>query len=191
MKTSDRIIKRIFDISLSFFGLVTLGLFIISLAVLSYLDTKQSGIFKQKRVGHFGNKFYIYKLRTMKHLPNNNKITTAFGHFLRTMKWDELPQLWNVLKGDMSFVGPRPDIEGFADTLEGGDRIILSIKPGITGPASLYFKNEEVLLEQQPKPDEYNRKVIWPQKVRLNKAYIEQYSFSKDLKIIFKTIFNT
>ncbi len=104
------------------------------------------------------------------------------------MKWDELPQLWNVLKGDMSFVGPRPDMEGYADRLEGEDRMVLSVKPGITGYATLHFKDEEALLSTQPNPKHYNDTVLWPKKVELNKAYIAQYSLYKDIVIILKTI---
>ncbi len=124
----------------------------------------------------------------MQHLPDGSLRTTALGRFLREMKWDELPQLWNVLKGDMSFVGPRPDIPGYADALEGEDRIILSVKPGLTGVASLYFKDEEELLAQQENPSTYNDQVIWPKKIALNKAYIDNYSFFKDLRILFKTV---
>jgi lipopolysaccharide/colanic/teichoic acid biosynthesis glycosyltransferase len=94
-----------------------------------------------------------------------------------------------VFLGQMSFVGPRPDVPGFADMLEGEDRIILSIPPGITGPASIYFKDEEALLAAQQNPEEYNRKVIWPKKVELNKEYIKQYSVFKDVVYIVKTVF--
>ncbi|GAA3566148.1 sugar transferase [Snuella lapsa] len=155
---------------------------------MAWLDTKQLGIFKQQRVGKNGRLFEIYKLRSMKMMPDNRLNVTRLGHFWRRTKLDELPQLLNVLLGDMSLVGPRPDITGFADILEGDDRIILSVKPGITGPASLYFKNEEHLLAQQTDPEFYNRTVIWPKKVELNKTYIAEYSFYKDIIIILKTI---
>jgi len=121
-------------------------------------------------------------------VTNNNPNITSFGRFLRKTKLDELPQLWNVLIGNMSLVGPRPDVPGFADQLKGEDRIILSIRPGITGPASLAFKNEEGLLAQQENPEQYNREIIWPEKVAINKAYIENYSFWLDLKILWKTV---
>ena len=114
---------------------------------------------------------------------------TKFGHFLRKTKLDELPQLWNVLIGQMSFVGPRPDVPGYADQLEGDDKIILSVKPGITGPASLAFKDEEELLAQKDNPKQYNDEVIWPQKVKINKDYIRNYSFKNDIKYIIETVF--
>lgn len=127
---------------------------------------------------------------------NSNFITTSndsrltnMGRFLRKTKLDELPQLWNVLVGEMSFVGPRPDVQGYADQLKGEDRIILSVKPGITGPASLAYKNEEELLAQQNNPKAYNDTVIWPDKVRLNKIYVEHYNLKKDIYYIFKTVF--
>ena len=114
---------------------------------------------------------------------------TKIGRFWRKSKIDELPQLINVFLGEMSFVGPRPDVPGFADKLKGEDRIILSIKPGITGPASIHFKNEENLLAQQENPEHYNKTVIWPKKVALNKEYIKNYSIFKDVKYIYKTVF--
>ncbi len=114
---------------------------------------------------------------------------TKFGQFLRRTKLDELPQLWNVLKGDMSLVGPRPDVSGFADQLTGEDRIILSIRPGITGLATLTFRKEEELLANQKNPERYNREVIWPEKVRLNKLYIKKYRQQLDFEILVKTFF--
>lgn len=174
---------------LSFFGLILLGCFILFLVCLSYFDTKESGIFKQKRIGQYAKSFTIFKIRTLKDLSDGSKKATKLGRFLRVMKWDELPQLWNVLIGDMSFVGPRPDMEGYADNLKENDKIILSVKPGITGPATLYFKNEESILSKQSNPEAYNDTVIWPKKVELNKRYIAQYSFYEDIKIILKTLF--
>ncbi|WP_345005362.1 sugar transferase [Snuella lapsa] len=188
MKRKDLIIKRIFDLSLSIVLLLLFGWLILIFMFMAWLDTKQLGIFKQQRVGKNGRLFEIYKLRSMKMMPDNRLNVTRLGHFWRRTKLDELPQLLNVLLGDMSLVGPRPDITGFADILEGDDRIILSVKPGITGPASLYFKNEEHLLAQQTDPEFYNRTVIWPKKVELNKTYIAEYSFYKDIIIILKTI---
>ena len=114
---------------------------------------------------------------------------SSVGKTLRKYHLDELPQLLNVLIGDMSIVGPRPDVAGYADLLQGDDRIILSVRPGITGPATLKFKNEDVLLSQQPDPKKYNDTIIWPEKVRLNKEYVKNWSFLGDLNFIFKTIF--
>ena len=146
------------------------------------------GIFKQERVGMDGDLFTIYKIRTFK-LEDDKIEVTTFGKFLRKFKIDELPQLWNILKGDMSFVGPRPDVSGFADKLNGEDRIILSVRPGLTGPASIKFKNEEGILAQQSNPEDYNRNVIWPKKVEINKEYITNYSFFKDIYYILVSIF--
>jgi lipopolysaccharide/colanic/teichoic acid biosynthesis glycosyltransferase len=120
-------------------------------------------------------------------LKNDDRIT-PFGKFLRAYKLDELPQLYNVLVGDMSLVGPRPDVSGYADYLEGEDRIILSIKPGITGPATIKFKNEEDLLSDQKNPKKYNDDVIWPEKIKINKQYIQKWSLFNDIKCIVNTI---
>ena len=119
----------------------------------------------------------------------NDPRITNFGRFIRKFKLDELPQLINIVLGEMSFVGPRPDVEGYADKLTGEDRIILSVKPGITGPATLVFRNEESVLARQKDPIDYNNNVIWPEKIKINREYIENWTFKKDLLIIFKTIF--
>src|SRR5690606_28446824 len=169
----DIIKKRTFDILFSFFGIVVLGPIILIAAFVSWLDTGISGFFKQERVGMHGRVFKVIKIRSMRPVKGiNTSVTTdkdprisKIGRFWRKTKIDELPQLWNVLVGEMSFVGPRPDVPGFADKLEGEERLILSIRPGITGPASLRFKNEEEILAAQPDPERYNREVIWPEKV--------------------------
>jgi len=114
---------------------------------------------------------------------------SAFGSFIRRSKWDELPQLVNVFFGQMSIVGPRPDVSGYADVLQGEDRVFLNLRPGLTSPATLKFKNEEQLLAAQPDPQRYNREVIWPEKVRLNVAYYHHRSFWGDLRIIWQTVF--
>ncbi|GAA4268746.1 sugar transferase [Hyunsoonleella aestuarii] len=189
MKKRDIIFKRIFDFCFSLIGLTFLGPFILILIIISFFDTKQKGIFTQKRVGQNGKLFSIYKITTLKEFSNGLKGSTEIGQFLRGTKLDELPQLFNVLKGDMSFVGPRPDVEGYADKLIGDDRIILTLKPGITGLATIHFKNEEQILDAQDNPDNYNKNVIWPKKVQLNKKYLSDYSFFLDLKIILKTVF--
>ena len=188
MKKKDLILKRLFDLVVSAVLLLLLGWLILIFILMAWLDTSQGGIFKQQRVGKNGRLFEIYKLRSMKMMPDNRLNVTRLGHFWRRTKLDELPQLVNVLLGDMSLVGPRPDIAGFADMLEGDDRIILSVKPGITGPASIFFRNEEHILAQQIDPEDYNRTVMWPKKVELNKTYIAEYSFYKDIIIILKTI---
>lgn len=142
------------------------------------------------RIGQYGKPFTIFKLRTIKEMKGGERLITKLGHFLRKTKLDETPQVFNVLKGDMSLVGPRPDVPGFADKLQGDDKIILSVKPGLTGLATLYFRNEEELISKQKKPEDYNRNIIWPKKVKLNRAYINNYSFSNDLRILFRTVFN-
>ncbi len=142
-------------------------------------------LFKQTRIGKNGVPFTIYKLRT---IPEGATVPNAWGAFLRSSKLDELPQLLNVLKGEMTLVGPRPDVPGYADLLQGDDRIILTLKPGITGLASLKYRNEEQLLAQQPHPQHYNDEVIWPDKVRINKWYASNRTFLIDLQIVFYTL---
>ncbi len=188
-------IKLIFDYLAAIIILpITLPIIVI-LILISTFDTGEIGIFTQKRVGKGGRIFFIYKIRSMKG-NNESDITTVtthnitgFGNFLRKNKLDELPQIINILSGQMSFVGPRPDVPGYADKLEGEDRIILSIKPGITGPAQLAYKNEEIILSHQENPLQYNDQVIWPDKVKINKKYVENWSFSKDLVYLWKTFF--
>ena len=119
---------------------------------------------------------------------SNDDRVTNFGKFTRRFKIDELPQIINIIKGDMSFVGPRPDVPGYADLLQGRDRLVLSVLPGITGPAQIAYKDEERLLGAQKYPLQYNDEVIWPDKVRINKEYIENYTFSKDVYYMLKTL---
>jgi lipopolysaccharide/colanic/teichoic acid biosynthesis glycosyltransferase len=113
---------------------------------------------------------------------------TPIGRFLRRFKLDEYPQLWNVLIGNMSFVGPRPDVPGYADRLSGDARRILQLRPGITGPATLYFRNEEELLSSVADPKKYNDEVIWPKKVEMNLQYLDTWGFWKDIGYIFVTV---
>ena len=164
------------------------------LIVIATIDTNKFGVFSQLRVGQYGKLFKIYKIRTLKEgvhkLGELDQSASPIGKFLRLTKLDELPQLYNVLKGDMSFVGPRPDLQGFADTLKGEDRIILKVKPGITSEATLKYKDEGRVLERQKDPEHYNRTIIWVDKVKINKKYIENYRFSIDLVLILKSIFN-
>lgn len=192
----ERFNKRGFDIIFSFTGLV-LTFPLISVSFLAIvISSRTSGIYAPYRIGRHGLPFRIYKLKTMREVsgPINSVTTkddpriTSIGKWLRKFKIDELPQLWNVLKGEMSLVGPRPDVAGFADQLEGDDREILSLLPGITGLATLKFKQEEELLAQQKDPIAYNREVIWPEKIKLNREYIKNYSFGLDVWILWKTI---
>lgn len=151
--------------------------------------------YKQKRVGRYGRMFVMYKFRSMHNFSKGTTITTKndkritpFGSYLRRKKLDELPELWNVLTGDMSFVGPRPDVPGYADKLKGEDRKILELKPGITGPASLKYAREEEILSKVDNPEKYNDEVIYPDKVKINLAYYKSWSLLKELKIIRDTI---
>ncbi len=176
--------KRLFDMIFSSIGLLFIGLFLIVFWVLASLDTQSNGFFIQERIGRGGVVFKIYKLKTIH--PSTRKIS-FLGLFLRKSKIDELPQLWNILKGEMSFVGPRPDVAGYYNLLQGEARKILELKPGITSEASIKYKNEEVLLEQQNNPLEYNDTVIFPDKVQMNLDYYYNQSFWRDIKIIYKT----
>ena len=179
--------KRLFDIFFALLGLLFTGGLLLVLYLLMTLDTRQNGLFKQKRMGQFGKPFTIYKLRTFG-LSTKNPVS-KMGAFIRNSKLDELPQLWNVLVGNMSFVGPRPDIAGYYDRLEGENRKILELKPGITSEASLKYYNEEEILEQQENPLVYNDTVIFPDKVKMNLDYYYNQNLLLDLKIILKTVF--
>ncbi|WP_179376481.1 sugar transferase [Winogradskyella wichelsiae] len=186
-------VKRVFDVSVVLLLLPVLFIFIAVLVLIATMDNKQWGVYTQQRIGQYGKPFKIYKIRTLKDgnhkLGHLNTHASWIGAFFRKTKLNELPQLFNVLKGDMSFVGPRPDIPGFADGLTGDDRIILNVKPGITGPASLKYINEEDLLAKHKSPETYNKSVIWPDKVKINKNYVLNYSFYLDLRLILKSIF--
>ena len=189
-------LKRTFDIILSIFAIFLL---FPSFLVVSFLIVIDSGFpifFLQKRIGRDAKEFNIIKFRTMK--TNNENITitvsddsriTRIGKYLRKTKIDELPEILNVLFGQMSFVGPRPDVKGYADKLKGANRKILALRPGITGPASLKYYNEEYILSQKSNPKKYNDEVIFPDKVKINMYYFHNRSFFLDLKIIFATIF--
>ncbi len=197
LNNKQLLIKRLFDLFLSFFGIFLFSIPILFFFVIATISTRKFGLYTQKRIGQHGNLFTMLKIRTMTGDENGNYITmkndsriTSFGRFLRKFKLDEIPQIFNVLFGTMSFVGPRPDVKGYADLLQGKDRIILSVKPGITGPATLKFKEEESLLEKQENPKKYNDEVIWIEKIEINKKYIENWTFIGDVKYILKTIFS-
>ena len=197
LNKNQRIVKRIFDLLFALIGFVFLAVPILILIIFATWSTGKFGWFGQQRIGRFGKPFTIFKIRTMTEDPDNEQFITlkddpritSFGKFLRKYKLDELPQLFNVLIGDMSLVGPRPDVAGYADKLSGNDRIILSVKPGITGPATLKFRDEEEVLSKQKNPKAFNDNVIWPEKVRINIRYIQNWSLWNDIIIIFKTIF--
>ena len=204
------IIKRVFDIIASLFGLLLLWWVYPIVAII--IKIKMPGgpaFFCQKRVGRDGKLFTCHKFRTMtvKHSGSSVSVAgdsriTPLGAKLRHYKIDELPELWDVLIGNMSFVGPRPDVPGYADQLQGDDRVVLKLRPGITGPATLKYRLEDEMIsnyvaERQAVGDtrdsqviavEYNDTVIYPDKVRLNKYYYEHYNFWKDIEMIFATV---
>lgn len=213
------IFKLIFDKVVSFIGLLILWPVLLVVALLIKWKMPGPILFCQQRVGRYGRIFTVYKFRTMtvkaeaSVASRNSEATsiasqeqsriTPLGEKLRRYKLDELPELWNVLKGDMSFVGPRPDVPGYADQLQGEDREVLLLRPGITGPASLKYRNEEDILEAVDEAlqkgrsglpmgittvQEYNDNVIYPDKVRLNRYYLHHYSFIKDIQMIVCTV---
>ena len=193
---TQRVLKRSFDLFFAALGLCCFFWLIVLAYLGALIDTKKSGFFLQTRVGRNGNHFKVIKIRTMRDIAlidtvvttSHDPRITTLGRLFRKTKVDELPQLINVFLGHMSFVGPRPDVPGFADKLTGQDRIILSIRPGITGPATLKYRNEEEILAVQPKPEQYNQDVIFPDKVSINREYIENYSFGNDIKYIMQTV---
>lgn len=204
------LIKWIFDRVVAFVGLCFLWPVLLIVAIM--VKVKMPGgpaFFVQKRVGRNGKLFNCHKFRSMtvKHSGSTVSVAgdsriTPFGATLRHYKLDELPGLWDVLIGNMSFVGPRPDVPGYADQLQGEDRVVLKLRPGITGPATLKYRLEDEMIsayvaECQAAGDtrdaqviavEYNDNVIYPDKVRLNKYYYEHYSFVKDIQMIFATV---
>ena len=196
LSTTDKFQKRIFDIILSVVGICLTWWIMVLAWLIASIETKSNGLFMQERIGQEGKPFLVFKIKTMKLIEelqstvttsNDSRITRS-GAFFRKTKIDELPQLFNVLFGSMSFVGARPDVAGFADKLEGDDRVILELPPGITGPSSLKYKDEEALLAKQEDPESYKREVILPDKVTINKMYLENWSLKKDIVYIVKTI---
>lgn len=190
------ILKYFFDRFVSLFGLLIIWpiLILIFLLIKIYMP-EGPAIFKQVRVGCNGRLFTMYKFRSMTVSHSGSSVSVAgenritpLGAKLRKYKLDELPELWNVLIGDMSFVGPRPDVPGYADNLKGNERELLKLRPGITGPASLKYRNEEEILATVDNPQFYNDTVIFPDKVKINMYYLNNYSFAKDIEIIFCTV---
>ena len=203
-------LKRLFDIVASFLGLCLIWWVFPIVALLIHLKMPGGpAFFCQKRVGRDGKLFTCHKFRTMTVNHSGSSVSVAgdaritpFGAKLRHYKIDELPELWDVLIGKMSFVGPRPDVPGYADKLQGDDRKILKLRPGITGPATLKYRLEDEMIaeyvaKKQAEGDkrdaqaiavEYNDTVIYPDKVRLNRYYYEHYSFVKDIEMIVATV---
>ncbi len=176
-------------------GLLSLWWLMLLVAICIKVKMPGPVLFRQQRVGRKGRLFTMVKFRTMLVNHGGNSVSVAgesritpLGSVLRRWKLDELPELWNVLLGDMSFVGPRPDVPGYADTLTGEDREILQLRPGITGPASMKYRNEEEILSAVENPQKYNDEVIFPDKVRINRLYLHDHSFFLDLKMIVATV---
>lgn len=196
MKSSWWIPKRIFDVLAAGVGLVLLSPVLLAVAVGVRLSSPGPILFIQERVGRHGRNFRCAKFRTMvADAPAGGTVTTAtdsrvtsLGRVLRRFKLDELPQLWNVLIGKMSFVGPRPDVPGYADQLTGEDCRVLELWPGITGPATLLFREEEHLLTLAGDPHAFNDQVIYPEKLRINRAYLETGSFWRDVGYVLATV---
>lgn len=190
------ILKWIFDRVMALIGLVVLLPVFLAVGILIKIKMPDGPIlFRQKRIGKGGRVFTMVKFRSMVVSHSGSSVSVAgesrispLGAKLRKYKLDELPELWNVLIGDMSFVGPRPDVPGFADKLAGEEREILRLRPGITGPASLKYRNEEELLASVDDPIRYNAEVIYPDKVRINLDYLRHWSFARDLKYIVQTL---
>jgi len=190
------ICKWLFDRFASLIGLLFLWPVLAVVAIL--IKVKMPGgpaFFTQKRVGRNGKLFTMHKFRSMTVIHSGSSVSVAgearitpLGTILRKYKLDELPELWDVLVGNMSFVGPRPDVPGYADQLKGDDRRVLKLRPGITGPASLKYRDEEELLAKVENPIEYNDTVIYPDKVRINLYYLNHYSFIKDIQMIIYTV---
>ncbi len=188
-------LKRCFDIVASFLGLIFFSPILLCVALLIQLYMSGPVLFTQRRIGRYGKPFTIYKFRTMTINHGGNTVSvkgesriTPLGAKLRKFKLDEFPELWNVLIGDMSFVGPRPEMETYIARLEGEERKILELRPGITCPASIKYANEEELLASVQDPQKYTDEVIWPDKIKMNLNYYENRSFIKDILIILQTV---
>lgn len=192
----EAFVKRVFDIILSALGLVITGWIIALATLMARFDTGKSGLFRQTRLGHEGRLFKILKIRTMREIPGMETSVTAsddlritrLGSWLRRTKIDELPQLVNVLRGEMSFVGPRPDVPEIANRLKWEAPEILMIRPGITGPASLKYRREELILAMQDDPETWNSQQIFPDKILINQSYLQNYSFWYDIKYLWQTL---
>ena len=198
LSKSQAFLKRMFDLVVAIPALFFLLPLIATIFIIASLDTRSFGFFLQRRIGFRGRPFLIIKFKTMMDsslisspiASLNASRVTVFGNFLRKYKLDELPQLFNIIAGQMSFVGPRPDVPGYADRLKSVSELYLSIRPGVTGPASIKYANEEEILSASPDPRKHNDEVIWPDKVKINLQYIKTWSLRRDIGYIFKTVFN-
>jgi lipopolysaccharide/colanic/teichoic acid biosynthesis glycosyltransferase len=196
LNARQAVAKRLLDVVVSGALLAATSPVLLVGWVAATVETRQNGLFRQVRIGRDGTPFEVMKLRTMRAVDGvDTTVTTRYdvritrsGAWMRRLKIDELPQLVNVLRGEMSLVGPRPDVPGFADRLAGPDRVILTVRPGITGPAALAYRHEEAILAEVPDPERYNREVIWPDKVRINREYVEHYRLRTDLTWLVRTL---
>jgi lipopolysaccharide/colanic/teichoic acid biosynthesis glycosyltransferase len=188
--------KRIFDIFFSILGLVILFPILLTLAIIIKIDSKGPVFYKQTRVGLNNTDFKIYKFRTMRvnsdqlgllTIGDRDPRVTNIGYVLRKFKLDELPQLINVLIGNMSFVGPRPEVRKYVNLYSKSDLEILSVKPGITDYASIKFRNEAEIMSKSESPEDVYINEIMPEKIRLNKIYVKEQGLFTDIKIIFLT----
>ncbi|RZJ66062.1 MAG: sugar transferase [Flavobacterium sp.] len=179
------LLKRILDFVVSLSVLLLFGWLIVLFWAIAAIDTKSSGIFRQTRIGQFAKPFTILKLRSM--TDTDPKIITPYGKWMRKYKVDELPQFLHVLIGQMSLVGPRPDVPGYYDKLEGDDRNVLKLKPGLTSDAAIKYSNEDELLSEQPDPLRYNDEILFPDKVKMNLYYVENRSFFGDIATLLRT----
>ncbi len=198
MRKLSLAIKWVFDRIVALIGMLFISPFMLVIFIIHKIKMPDgSFFFWQVRIGQYGKPFKICKIRTMKNISEDVYVTTSFdprvtpfGRWLRDKKIDALSELFNVFVGQMSLVGPRPDVPGYADTLQGDERVILLMKPGLTGPASLKYRHEEELLSQQKDPVKYNDEVIYPDKVKINMEYYRNWSLLLDLKILFMTFFS-
>lgn len=189
---------RLFDILFSFFGLLILSPFFVIIWLIIVLTSRGGGFYTQNRVGKDGVDFSLYKFRSMRKDADKGSLITVggrdpritkIGYFIRKFKIDELPQLFNVLKGDMSLVGPRPEVRKYVDLYTDEQKKVLSIRPGITDYASIEYVDENEILGKSDNPDEVYVSQIMPDKIKLNMKYIENKSVKEYFKIIFLTVF--
>lgn len=190
-------LKRAFDIAVSFTGLILLSPVFIAVSILIKLDSKGPVFYKQKRVGKDNTDFTVLKFRTMNvnsdresllTVGSKDKRITKLGSILRKYKLDEFPQLINVLLGDMTFVGPRPEVRKYVDYYDDDQKKVLCVKPGITDVASILYRNENEILGTVSDPEQYYVEEIMPEKIKYNLEYINSSSVFKDVKVIFKTL---
>ncbi len=188
--------KRLFDIVASGLGLIVLSPLFLILAIWIKLDSKGPVFYRQVRVGYKNKDFRIFKFRSMRVGADKGSLVTIGGHdprvtrsgyFIRKFKFDELPQLINVFLGDMSLVGPRPEVRHYVDYWTPEQLHVLDVRPGITDPASIKFRNENELMEKAENPEKYYIEVIMQEKIKLYLEYVEKHSFLYDIGLIFKT----